>query len=81
MPIVQQYHKTQLRVILANPGIDITDAKAVSKSPQMDKRKFRQLVQPIIESDCKKILTVSEFNKLKVVPAKVVEKIFAKVFE
>lgn len=77
MPIVQQYSKTQLRVILANPGIDITDAKAVSNSPQMDKRTFRKIVHPIIETNCKKLITVSEFNKIRIVPASIVAKIFA----
>lgn len=77
MAVVRDYSKTELRALMVNPevNIDAIDSTIRLKT----KKRFREEVYPIIERDCKHLITLDEFKRLHIIPRNLIKILFKKL--
>lgn len=76
-PEIKEYSKKDLRILLANPEINTKDLTAFYQSTPMSERRFRETMEPILQSQqFLKVCSVNTFKSIRIIPAKVVKVIF-----
>lgn len=75
---VREYSKRQLRILLANPESN-PDNPTFDLQRPMSERKFTDLMKRIVTVHCRKHLTLEDYRKCKIVPAKVVAIVLEKL--
>jgi len=80
MPIIRAYSKKELRILINNPGIDLSNGIEVAQARVMRRETFNQLVFPIVKKECGTIITFEQFKRSQIVSPKVVEVLFRYIF-